>query len=154
MVVSPDVGGLKMASAYSQALGANLAIVAKQRKSATETEALYLIGDVEGCDVLLVDDLTETAGTLTSAAAFLKKHGALDIYAGVAHAVLVDVAIPAVAKIPNRGINNDQQHACAHRGGIYDHGALRLRAARRRHQTAFITTNRFPRSFKIDSGAQ
>src|SRR5471032_3281960 len=66
-VVSPDVGGLKMASAYSQALGANLAIVAKQRKSATETEAQYLIGDVEGCDILIVDDLTETAGTLTSA---------------------------------------------------------------------------------------
>ena len=63
-MVSPDVGGLKMASAYSQALGPNLAIVAKQRKSATETKALYVIGDVEGCDVLLVDDLTETAGTL------------------------------------------------------------------------------------------
>ena len=83
-----------MASAYSQALGASLAIVAKQRKSATETEALYLIGDVEGCDVLLVDDLTETAGTLTSAASILKTHGALQIYAGVSHAVLVDVAIP------------------------------------------------------------
>ena len=93
VVVSPDIGGLKMASAYSQALGASLAIVAKQRKSATETEALYLIGDVEGCDVLLVDDLTETAGTLTSAASILKKHGALQIYAGVSHAVLVDVAI-------------------------------------------------------------
>jgi ribose-phosphate pyrophosphokinase len=94
VVVSPDIGGLKMAAAYSQALGASLAIVAKQRKSATETEALYLIGDVEGCDVLLVDDLTETAGTLTSAASILKKHGALQIYAGVSHAVLVDVAIP------------------------------------------------------------
>ena len=94
VVVSPDVGGLKMASAYSQALGANLAIVAKQRKSATETKALYVIGDVEGCDVLLVDDLTETAGTLASAAKVLKEHGALQIYAGVAHAVLVDIAIP------------------------------------------------------------
>jgi ribose-phosphate pyrophosphokinase len=92
VVVSPDVGGLKMASAYSQTLGTNLAIVAKQRKSATETKALYLIGEVEGCDVLLVDDLTETAGTLTSAASLLKQHGALDIYAGVSHAVLVDVA--------------------------------------------------------------
>lgn len=94
VVVSPDVGGLKMASAYSQALGTNLAIVAKQRKSATETEALYVIGDVDGADVLLVDDITETAGTLTSAANLLKKHGALNIYAGVAHAVLVDLAIP------------------------------------------------------------
>jgi ribose-phosphate pyrophosphokinase len=92
VVVSPDVGGLKMASAYSQALGASLAIVAKQRKSATETEALYVIGEVEDCDVLLVDDLTETAGTLSSAAKILKARGALDIYAGVAHAVLVDIA--------------------------------------------------------------
>jgi ribose-phosphate pyrophosphokinase len=93
-VVSPDLGGLKMASAYSQALGANLAIVAKQRKTATETEALYVIGEVEGCDVMLVDDLTETAGTLTSAARILKEHGAQKIYAAVAHAVLVDLAIP------------------------------------------------------------
>lgn len=94
VVVSPDVGGLKMASAYSQTLGVNLAIVAKQRKSATETKAQYLIGEVEGCDVLLVDDLTETAGTLTSAATLLKDRGAKKIYAGVSHAVLVDLAIP------------------------------------------------------------
>ena len=94
VVVSPDVGGLKMASAYSQTLGVNLAIVAKQRKSATETKVQYVIGDVEGCDVLLVDDLTETAGTLSSAAAVLKERGAKKIYAAVSHAVLVDVAIP------------------------------------------------------------
>ncbi len=98
VVVSPDVGGLKMASAYAQALGANLAIVAKQRKSATETKALYVIGDVEGCDVLLVDDLTETGGTLVSAAETLKTKGALDIYAAVSHAVLVDLAIPRLQK--------------------------------------------------------
>jgi ribose-phosphate pyrophosphokinase len=98
VVVSPDVGGLKMASAYAQALRANLAIVAKQRKSATDTEALYLIGEVEGADVLLVDDLTETAGTLTSAAETLKAQGALDIYAAVSHAVLVDLAIPRLQK--------------------------------------------------------
>lgn len=94
VVVSPDVGGLKMASAYSQALGAGLAIVAKQRKSATDTEVLYVIGEVKDCDVLLVDDLTETAGTLTSAAETLGEQGALDIYAAVSHAVLVDMAIP------------------------------------------------------------
>ncbi|MDQ6861212.1 MAG: ribose-phosphate pyrophosphokinase [Verrucomicrobiota bacterium] len=94
VVVSPDVGGIKMASAYSQALGANLAIVAKQRKGPTETKALYVIGEVDGMDVLLVDDLTETAGTLTSAATILKERGAQKIYAGVSHAVLVDMAIP------------------------------------------------------------
>jgi ribose-phosphate pyrophosphokinase len=98
VVVSPDVGGLKMASAYAQALGVNLAIVAKQRKSATEAEALYVIGEVEGCDVLLVDDLTETAGTLAAATAILKQRGALKIYAGISHAVLVDIAIPRLQK--------------------------------------------------------
>ena len=98
VVVSPDVGGLKMASAYAHALGANLAIVAKERRSATETGALYLIGEVEDRDVLLVDDLTETAGTLTSAAELVRGRGALEIYAGVSHAVLVDVAIPRLKK--------------------------------------------------------
>src|SRR5437016_1895857 len=98
VVVSPDLGGLKMASAYAQALNANLAIVAKERRSATQTEALYLIGEVEDRDVLLVDDLTETAGTLTSAAELLKTRGALGIYAGVSHAVLADVAISRLQK--------------------------------------------------------
>ena len=98
VVVSPDLGGLKMASAYAQALGANLAIVAKERQSATKTEALYLIGEVRDRDVLLVDDLTETAGTLCSATNLLKKHGALKVYAGVSHAVLVDLAIPRLQK--------------------------------------------------------
>jgi len=93
VVVSPDVGGLKMAAAYSQALSCDLAIVAKRRLSATEIQSLYVIGEVEGKNVLLVDDLTETAGTLTSAAKTLKKHGAQKIYAGVSHAVLSDLAI-------------------------------------------------------------
>lgn len=93
VVVSPDVGGLKMASAYAQALGASLAIVAKRRKSATEIEALNVIGDVEGKQVIIVDDLTETAGTLTSAAKILRERGATEIIAGVSHAVLSDLAI-------------------------------------------------------------
>jgi len=98
VVVSPDVGGLKMASAYSQSLGAGLAIVAKRRKSATEIESLYVIGDVEDKEVLIIDDLTETAGTLTSAAILLKRHGAKKIYAGVSHAVLSDMAIDRLKK--------------------------------------------------------
>jgi ribose-phosphate pyrophosphokinase len=98
IVVSPDVGGVKMAAAYAQALGAGLAIVAKRRISATETEALHVIGDVEGKHALMVDDITETAGTLTSAAAILKRHGALDIYAGISHAVLSDLALERLRK--------------------------------------------------------
>jgi ribose-phosphate pyrophosphokinase len=93
VVVSPDVGGVKMASAYAHALGAGLAIVVKRRLSATEVEALYLIGEVQGKNVLLVDDLTETASTLAGAAKILREHGAKDIYAGVSHAVLTNHAL-------------------------------------------------------------
>jgi len=98
VVVSPDVGGLKMADAYSQALGAGLAIVAKRRKSATEIEALNVIGEVEGREVIMVDDLTETAGTLCSAAKILHERGANKIIACVSHAVLSDLAIERLKK--------------------------------------------------------
>ena len=98
VVVSPDVGGLKMAHAYSQTLEAGLAIVAKRRKSATEVESMAVIGDIKGKNILLVDDLTETAGTLTSAAALLKKKGARQILACVSHAILNDVGIARLRK--------------------------------------------------------
>lgn len=93
VVVSPDVGGVKMASAYAEALGAGLAIVVKRRRSATEVDASHVIGEVEGKNVLIIDDLTETAGTLTSAAKILRTLGVCDIYAGVSHAVLTDLAV-------------------------------------------------------------
>ena len=135
MVVSPDVGGLENGVApIRRRSGASLAIVAKQRKSATETEALYLIGEVEGSDVLLVDDLTETAGTLTSAATLLKKNGALDIYAGVAHAVLADVAIQRLQKSEIKELITTNSVPVRTVEGFYDHGALCLRAARGRHE--------------------
>ncbi len=93
VVVSPDTGGLKMAHAYSEMLGAGLAIVAKQRKGPSEVEALTMVGDVRGFNCVLVDDLATTAGTLTSAARILKENGAENIYAAVSHAVLTDVGI-------------------------------------------------------------
>ena len=98
VVVSPDVGGLKMAHAYSQTLEAGLAIVAKRRKSATEVESMAVIGDIKGKNILLVDDLTETAGTLTAAATLLNKKGAKQILACVSHAILNDVGIQRLRK--------------------------------------------------------
>jgi len=98
VVVSPDVGGLKMAHAYSQVLEAGLAIVAKRRKSAEEVESLALIGEIRGKTVLMVDDLTETAGTLAAAAELLRKKGAKSIYACVSHAVLNDIGIQRLRK--------------------------------------------------------
>lgn len=91
VVVSPDTGGLKMAHAYSEMLGAGLALVAKQRKGPCDVEALTMVGDVRGCNCVLVDDLCTTAGTLTTAAAILKANGAENIYAAVSHAVLTEM---------------------------------------------------------------
>jgi ribose-phosphate pyrophosphokinase len=66
--------------------------VAKKRKNATTVEAMSIVGEVEGCDVLLVDDITETAGTLTAAAKILREHGATSIRAAVSHCVLNEIA--------------------------------------------------------------
>jgi ribose-phosphate pyrophosphokinase len=98
VVVSPDVGGIKMAYAYAQFLGAELAIIAKRRKSATEVESMAIIGEMEGRNVLMVDDLTETAGTLTQGSALLKKNGAKQVYACVSHAILNDTGIERLRK--------------------------------------------------------
>jgi len=100
VVVSPDVGGLKMAYAYSQVLEASLAIVAKRRKNATEVESMAIIGEIRGKHALLVDDLTETAGTLVNAAELLKEKGARKILACVSHAILSRVGIERLRKSP------------------------------------------------------
>ena len=92
VVVSPDIGGVKNAKSYANILGTELAIVAKQRISATEVDAHAVIGDVKGKDVLMVDDMTESGGTLCVAAKILKEHGAARIFAGVSHGVLTDAA--------------------------------------------------------------
>ncbi|MGC8828875.1 MAG: ribose-phosphate diphosphokinase [Verrucomicrobiia bacterium] len=98
VVVSPDVGGVKMANAYAQVLCAELAIVVKRRVSPWEVSPLSLVGNVANKNVLLVDDLTETAGTLVSAAEFLKKQGAKNVYACVVHTVLNDIGIERLRK--------------------------------------------------------
>ena len=90
VIVAPDTGGLKMAHGYSTMLNAGLAIVAKQRKSATDVDVLNMVGDVVGCNAVLVDDLTSTAGTLCEAARMCKEHGAKSVMAAVSHAMVTD----------------------------------------------------------------
>jgi ribose-phosphate pyrophosphokinase len=92
VVCSPDVGGMKMAAAYADVLGAGIAMVAKRRTSATTVEAINVVGEVAGCDVLLVDDITETAGTLVAAAAMLRERGARTVRAAVSHCILNELA--------------------------------------------------------------
>jgi ribose-phosphate pyrophosphokinase len=84
---------MKMASAYSQLLHSELAIVAKRRTSPTSVESQYLVGEVDGKDVLMVDDLTETAGTLSAAAKLVKSRGARRVFAAVSHCLLNDMAL-------------------------------------------------------------
>jgi ribose-phosphate pyrophosphokinase len=98
VVVSPDVGGIKMAYAYSQFLETELAIVAKRRRTASDVESMGIIGEVDGRNVLLVDDLTETAGTLTQAAALMHSNGARQVFACVSHAILNDLGVERLRK--------------------------------------------------------
>ncbi len=93
LVVSPDTGGAKAAYAYSQMLGTGLAIVAKQRLGDAEVDAFSVVGDVEGCDVIMVDDMTTTCGTLCAAAKILREKGAASIRAAVTHAPLTEKGV-------------------------------------------------------------
>lgn len=88
VVVAPDVGSLKIARAYAKRLHADLAVIDKRRPAQNEAEVVNIIGEVEGRNVLLIDDIIDTAGTLTNAANALKSEGALSIYAACTHALL------------------------------------------------------------------
>ncbi len=92
VVVSPDQGGVKMAAAYADMIGAGIGFIAKRRTDAATVEAINMVGEVAGCEVLLVDDMTETAGTLTTAAKLCKKNGAISVRAAVSHALLNEIA--------------------------------------------------------------
>jgi ribose-phosphate pyrophosphokinase len=97
-VVSPDVGGIKMARAYAKGLNADLAIVDKRRSGPNEVEAMNLIGEVRGKTVLVPDDMIATGGSLVEAVNALVKFGAKDIYASCTHAVLSGNAVEKLQK--------------------------------------------------------
>jgi ribose-phosphate pyrophosphokinase len=99
-VVSPDVGGIKMARAYAKRLNADLAIVDKRRSGPTETEVMHVIGEVKGRHVILVDDMISTGTSITEAARACRKNGANDIYICATHAVLAGKAVEKLAKAP------------------------------------------------------
>jgi len=100
MVVAPDIGSVKMARAYAKRLGAELALVDKRRPRADAVEVLSIIGDVEGKNIVMFDDVVTTARTLCQAAEALKKNGALAIRAGVTHGVLCPDAFERVERSP------------------------------------------------------
>jgi ribose-phosphate pyrophosphokinase len=91
--VSPDVGNVKRAQVYANQLGGEITIIDKRRKSGSQTEARHIIGDVEGKNVLMVDDMITTAGTVTEACKILRAHGVKDIYMSATHAVFAPPAM-------------------------------------------------------------
>ena len=100
VVVSPDVGGIKMARAYAKRLGAGLAIVDKRRDSPESTAVMHILGEVRGKTCLLVDDLIATGSSLVEAARALRGAGAHEIYACVTHPVLSGPAREGIAASP------------------------------------------------------
>ncbi len=83
--MSPDTGGAKTAYGYSRKLKTGLAIVAKQRTGDSTVDAFSVVGDVKGCDVIMIDDMTATGGTLSAAAKMCRDNGAKSVHAFVSH---------------------------------------------------------------------
>lgn len=100
MVVAPDVGALKMARAYAKRLGVSLAVIDKRRPTQNESRVMNVIGDVDGKNLIIIDDIVDTAGTLTRAAQALKEDGALTIMAACTHALLSGPAYDRIEASP------------------------------------------------------
>lgn len=102
VIATPDVGGTKRASAYAKFLGCPMVICYKIRKKANVISDMQIIGDVEGMDVLLIDDIVDTAGTMTKAAELMMQNGAKSVRAIASHAVMSD---PASERVENSSLN-------------------------------------------------
>jgi ribose-phosphate pyrophosphokinase len=99
-MVSPDAGGVERTRAYAKRLSADLAIIDKRRERANVSEVMHIIGDVKGRDCILLDDMIDTAGTMTTAARVLLDKGARSVVAAATHAVLSGPALDRIAESP------------------------------------------------------
>jgi ribose-phosphate pyrophosphokinase len=97
-VVSPDAGGVERARAFARRLNANLAIIDKRRPRASEVAEMQLVGEVRDSSALLVDDMIDTAGTITEAAKVVMKAGATEVLACATHPILSDPACERLNK--------------------------------------------------------
>ena len=96
VVVSPDVGGVVRARALAKQLGCDLAIIDKRRPKANVSEVMHIIGEIDGRNCVIMDDMIDTAGTLVKAAEVLKERGAMSVYAYCTHAVFSGPAIERI----------------------------------------------------------
>jgi ribose-phosphate pyrophosphokinase len=98
IVVSPDVGGVVRARALAKQLGCDLAIIDKRRPKANVSEVMNVIGEIEGRNCVIMDDMIDTAGTLVKAAEVLKQRGAKSVYAYCTHAIFSGPAIDRISQ--------------------------------------------------------
>jgi len=98
VIVSPDAGGVERARAFAKRLHTQLAIIDKRRVAPNQAEAMHVVGDVKGKVAVILDDMVDTAGTLTEATSALKEHGALEVHACCAHAVLSGSAVDRITE--------------------------------------------------------
>jgi len=98
VVVSPDAGGVERARAYAKRINAGLAIVDKRRSAPNQAKAMAIIGDVQNKTAIIIDDMADTAGTLTEAASVIRKEGAREVHAYCTHPVLSGPAIDRIQK--------------------------------------------------------
>jgi len=100
MIISPDAGGVERSRAYAKRLDADLAIIDKRRESANVAEVMNIVGDVEGRDCVIVDDMVDTAGTLAEGARALAREGASSVAAVITHPILSGPAIKRISESP------------------------------------------------------
>ena len=119
VIVSPDAGGAERARAFAKRLDTQLAIIDKRREAPNKAEAMHVVGDVEGKVAVILDDMVDTAGTLTQGANALKEQGAVEIHACCAHAVLSGPAVERITKsaiktlvVTDTNPLNDNAKAC------------------------------------------
>jgi len=104
VIVSPDAGGAERARAFAKRLGADLAIIDKRRTAPNVAKAMSVVGDVKGKVAMILDDMADTAGTLTQAASAIMEHGASEVHACCSHAVLSGPAVDRIADSPLKSL--------------------------------------------------
>ena len=145
-VISPDAGGVERARAYAKRLGAELGIIDKRRERAGVSEVLHIIGDVKGRDVLIVDDIVDTAGTLTQGAQALVDAGARRVFAACSHAVLSGPAIQRIKESPieelvvSDSIPLSEEGMSCKQIKVLSVGNLLAEAIRRIHEDASVSS--------------
>jgi ribose-phosphate pyrophosphokinase len=146
VVVSPDAGGVERARAFAKRLGTSLAIMDKRRTGPNEAKIMHVIGDVKGRDVILLDDMIDTAGSITQAVQALRQEGARRIVAGCTHAVLSGQAIERLERseieevVVTNTIPLREDLACAKKVTVLSVAPLLGEAIRRIHTETSVSS--------------